>query len=309
MDAIAVTNHDWFRQLRDDEPKEPINFWTPTPWSVKQVEPGDRWYFMLPAPIRKVGGFGIFRERLVLPASEAWRRYGPRNGVRSQEELIARISDYVSRRASAEPTADPEIGCLLLENPDFWPDQEFREPETVGTSFPDQVVTFKYIRTDDSTKAEARVSDVERTAAESAESAIEAGASDGQGFTSDPLVKKAVEDYAMRCATRYFEAMGFRVEDKSGNHPFDLLCEKDGKAVHVEVKGTRTMGEKVILTQGEVEHAQDPAHEMALYVQRNVKVKVMDGIASASGGTTDVKWPWILDPDRLRPITLFYSVE
>ena len=37
-----------------------VNFWTPTPWGVKGLRKGDRLYFMLKAPVRKIGGYGIF---------------------------------------------------------------------------------------------------------------------------------------------------------------------------------------------------------------------------------------------------------
>lgn len=148
---------------------------------------------------------------------------------------------------------------------------------------------------------------IQKAAAGAAESAVEGTRLGGQGFASSAEVRKALEDYSMRCARRYFEAMGFDVEDRSANHPYDLFATKDGREVYVEVKGTQTSGEKIILTQGEVEHAQNPEHEMALYIQRNIEVERVDGDVSASGGKNHVVWPWDIEGKDLTPITLFYA--
>ena len=76
MLAIAPTDLDWFQQLRQYPVAGTINFWTPTPWGVKQLKPGHLFYFLLKSPIRKVGGWGTFVAYEDLPASDAWNRYG-----------------------------------------------------------------------------------------------------------------------------------------------------------------------------------------------------------------------------------------
>jgi hypothetical protein len=60
MIAIAPTHQSWFDQLRSRPHGKVVNFWTPTPWNVRQLKPGDLFYFLLKAPIRKIAGFGQF---------------------------------------------------------------------------------------------------------------------------------------------------------------------------------------------------------------------------------------------------------
>ena len=74
MFAIAPTDLDWFYFLREEPTGRFINFWTPTPWGVRRMGQGDRLYFMLKAPIRKIGGFGLFARYEEMSASEAWGR-------------------------------------------------------------------------------------------------------------------------------------------------------------------------------------------------------------------------------------------
>jgi putative restriction endonuclease len=58
--AIAPTHHGKI-----------VNFWTPTPWNVRRLKPGDLLYFLLKAPIRKIAGFGHFVSYQNMHASAA----------------------------------------------------------------------------------------------------------------------------------------------------------------------------------------------------------------------------------------------
>ncbi len=41
MYAISPTDIDWFHYLRTTGFNSQINFWTPTPWNVSKLAPGD----------------------------------------------------------------------------------------------------------------------------------------------------------------------------------------------------------------------------------------------------------------------------
>lgn len=145
MIALSPTDLDWFTQLRDDPSYAQINFWTPTPWNIRQLKPGDRFYFLLKAPIRKIGGYGEFAVYENLTASQAWERFGTANGVRSLMELVTRTTGYARRHSNQfELHEDPTIGCILLSNPVFLDDGAFLSPEEAGLSFPPEVVKLKY---------------------------------------------------------------------------------------------------------------------------------------------------------------------
>ncbi len=145
MFAVAPTDLDWFQQLRSEGVKgEVINFWTPTPWNISRLQANDKLYFMLKSPIRKIGGCGTFVEYKNMKASDAWRVYGRDNGVENLSELISRTDGYKSKNTKKELTIDPEIGCILLKDPEFYDNNNFKTDEEEGISFPKQVVKLKY---------------------------------------------------------------------------------------------------------------------------------------------------------------------
>ena len=111
MFAIATTDLDWFFGLRAGATGRVVNFWTPTPWHVKGLHPGDRLYFMLKAPIRKIGGFGFFVRYSDMTAEKAWTTYGLGNGVPSREALVSKINWFATKRSKGyTPSSDPHIG-------------------------------------------------------------------------------------------------------------------------------------------------------------------------------------------------------
>jgi hypothetical protein len=139
------------------------------------------------------------------------------------------------------------------------------------------------------------------------QNAIRKGKGGGQGFRVSPEIRKAIEHHAMHEARRYFRRHGYSVENVSPNHPFDLLCRKN-RELRVEVKGTRTAGEKIILTRNEVQHARDHRRNMALFVLRDVKISRKKGELIASGGKQEVKLPWHIDEALLEPLGFEYRL-
>jgi putative restriction endonuclease len=149
MIAIANTDLDWFEVLSEGPPTPEINFWTPTPWNISGLELGDKFYFLLKAPYRKIGGYGHFRYYENMSAREAWDRFGKGNGVNNLAELVARTSKYAIRHSTTFlPTENPEIGCIILDRPVFFEENEFFRPEHYDKPFPRQVVKLKYFDED-----------------------------------------------------------------------------------------------------------------------------------------------------------------
>jgi putative restriction endonuclease len=112
---LGVTDADWFHYLADLEPDE-VNFWQPSGQrSFRVLQPGELFLFKLHSPNNYIVGGGHFVRSTPLPASLAWAAFERKNGVRSLEELIARIRRY--RRADI--SSDPTIGCNILAEPFF----------------------------------------------------------------------------------------------------------------------------------------------------------------------------------------------
>lgn len=148
MFAIAPTDLNWFQQLRiEGVHGDVINFWTPTPWNISRLKKGDKLYFMLKSPIRKIGGFGKFVEYKNMKAHEAWKKYGRDNGVENLGQLISRTDLYKSKHTKNPLISNPEIGCILLKDPEFYDDEDFKSEKLLGINFPKQVVKIKYFKT------------------------------------------------------------------------------------------------------------------------------------------------------------------
>jgi hypothetical protein len=104
--------------------------------------------------------------------------------------------------------------------------------------------------------------------------------------------KAAVELRAMSVAQTHFESLGYAVADTSSNNPFDLVAEKEGEKLYVEVKGSTGDGKTVFLTRGEVHHAQAHATNSVLVVVSNIVLRQAAGEIEAVGGLPSIHWPW-----------------
>jgi putative restriction endonuclease len=145
MFALAPTDIDWFLNLRSVAGGPKANFWTPTPWSIKGLKPGDRLYCLLKSPIRKIGGWGAFSRYVDMTAEQAWTEYGLGNGVVSRDQLVAKINGFGTKRAKTfVASRNPIIGCIELVDVVTLDDDKFIIPSEHGISFPRQVVKLKY---------------------------------------------------------------------------------------------------------------------------------------------------------------------
>jgi hypothetical protein len=143
-------------------------------------------------------------------------------------------------------------------------------------------------------------------ALEAAESAL--AARTGQGFSSSPERRKAVELHAMSVATDYFENRGFEIEDTSANKPYDLVAKKGADKLYVEVKGTTAGGEQVFLTKNEVAHAQAHPNECVLFIVHGIEVAGSQNSPTAKGGTSIVVRPWVPANEDLLALSFQYTV-
>ncbi|WP_252258913.1 HNH endonuclease [Erythrobacter aurantius] len=143
MFTLGVTDPRWHRFLLEHPQSGPLNFWTPTPWKPK-FTPGMSFGFMVKSPYRKVGGFGTFRTYEEMDVNEAWARFRLANGVPSESEFRSRIIEFASRRSIAPyNTTNPHIGCILLDDCVFFPEDQMVQPEDIDLDFPKEIVKYK----------------------------------------------------------------------------------------------------------------------------------------------------------------------
>lgn len=105
--------------------------------------------------------------------------------------------------------------------------------------------------------------------------------SGSQGYEQDPEMRSAVE------LCRIYRDSSLRITRLSSEKvwkPFDLLCKKEGESIHVEVKGSRSKLDTVILTINEVSDAENAAWQSDLFVVDQIVVERIGQDLVASGG-------------------------
>lgn len=128
----------------------------------------------------------------------------------------------------------------------------------------------------------------------------------GQGFRLTAEEKQAVELHGMRMAGEYFEAQGWEIKDVSGKESYDLLLTRGSERLHVEVKGTTSMGAQVVLTRAEVEKQRQVAPANALVVVHSICLNRAVNPPETSGGVLHCVSPWEISDDDLFVVSYFY---
>jgi len=121
---IGVTDFEWFELLRRQRELEEVNFWQPGgSRQFKALAAGDLFLFKLHSPRNFIVGGGVFAHSSLLPISLAWSSFGIANGVRSLAEMRHRTLRY--RRSPPAEREDFTIGCILLTQPFFLPEERW----------------------------------------------------------------------------------------------------------------------------------------------------------------------------------------
>jgi len=118
---VGVTDYDWWTVHAGRQRVEEVNFWKPSGNATfAALSPGELFLFKLHSPRNFIAGGGFFAKFIFLPISLAWEAFGLANGATSLGEIRQRIGRY---RKADILDFDPQIGCILLEEPFFWPEE------------------------------------------------------------------------------------------------------------------------------------------------------------------------------------------
>lgn len=131
-----------------------------------------------------------------------------------------------------------------------------------------------------------------------------------QGIQIDPLIRRAIELYAEDHAVNYFESEGFSVDRIGHLHRgFDLEARHPVHGeIHIEVKGTRTYGEEVVLTPNEVRHnlnMEDCSANHALYLVSQINISET---GECFDGRAICIMPWRIEKASLTPTQYAYRI-
>jgi hypothetical protein len=135
---------------------------------------------------------------------------------------------------------------------------------------------------------------------------IEASIENGAGCQSNPVIRRAVEEYAMQWAEKRLRQMGLKPKDKHKSESYDFLCSSGGKDLFVEVKGTQSDGRCISLTPNEVAHAKRYENS-TLFIVYDVKVDDKRP-PKVTGGKELVLMPWDIHAGKLEPRGYAFTV-
>jgi putative restriction endonuclease len=122
---LAPTDLGWYRFLAARQPEE-VNFWQPNANvgfhaldNGDPLESGHLFLFKLKGSINQIAGGGFFIGYSKLQLSVAWNIFGEHNGAAAFRDFSNSIRAYMSPDNAHTP--DPQIGCIILTQPFFWP--------------------------------------------------------------------------------------------------------------------------------------------------------------------------------------------
>ncbi|UZJ24519.1 DUF3883 domain-containing protein [Rhodococcus antarcticus] len=108
-----------------------------------------------------------------------------------------------------------------------------------------------------------------------------------QGWQSDPVRRKQVEDAAQNRLMAEYRADGWTVTDTRYGNPYDAVARRAGEVVYLEAKGTQTSGGAVLISAGEVAHARRYPGQCVLGVLSDIVLN-RDGNVDPTSGTFSV---------------------
>jgi hypothetical protein len=121
------------------------------------------------------------------------------------------------------------------------------------------------------------------------------------GFASNPRIRKAIEEHAMRFVEKEFKKQRIILEDWSKTRSYDFSYRDGETERFIEVKGSQHKQPAIILTANEVLFAREHSAHMVLCVVHSIQVK--DGVEpKASGGILECFQQWNPSSHKLEAI-------
>jgi len=121
---VAVTDNEWYWQLRSRAQQGEANFWQPGGGrSFQALRAGELLLFKPHTPHHSIVGGGFFLHASELPCSLAWDFFELGNGASGLWEMRRRIERF--RHLSADTHRDYDVGCIVLQRPFFFDEADW----------------------------------------------------------------------------------------------------------------------------------------------------------------------------------------
>lgn len=120
--------------------------------------------------------------------------------------------------------------------------------------------------------------------------------------------KKLIEEHAVEVAMEQLKKKGFtNIKDVGKNHSYDIAAKLNGIDYYIEVKGTISLGEKVVLTKNEVLlHRQEHPNNALIVVSQIVLDRSEP--PSVKGGNVLFVSPWKINESDLEALGYDYRI-
>lgn len=128
----------------------------------------------------------------------------------------------------------------------------------------------------------------------------------GQGFGLSKKQKHAVERCSMDQAMEYYRSRGWTVRDVGATRSYDIHATREHEELFIEVKGTTSAGQSVVLTANEVDLHRSKFPQTALFVVSEIALGGSSDAPVASGGNAREIQPWMPGQDDLFPMAYRY---
>jgi hypothetical protein len=121
--------------------------------------------------------------------------------------------------------------------------------------------------------------------------------------------KKLIEEHAIEVAIKQLKKKGFtNIKDVGKNHSYDIAAKLNGTDFYIEVKGTISLGEKVVLTKNEVLLHQQEHPNNALIVVSQINLERNEP-PSVKGGKVLFISPWKINESDLEALGYDYRIS
>lgn len=130
----------------------------------------------------------------------------------------------------------------------------------------------------------------------------------GQGIRLTAADRLAIERHSVDRALAHLEALGYATRDVGATESYDIDAKRPGEHLHVEVKGTTSPGQEVVLTKNEVDLNAEKWPNTMLIVVSGIHLDRTASPPRASGGSLRVVHPWRVEAEDLTPISYRYRV-
>ncbi len=124
---VGVTDESWYRFLSARPTLTEVNFWRPSgAREFRAIDHGEPFFFKTHHPHNRVVGGGFFSGFAPLRISEAWEFFGQGNGAASLADMRQQVGKY--RKQPMVIEEDPVIGCVIIRDVFFFPDDRVAGP-------------------------------------------------------------------------------------------------------------------------------------------------------------------------------------